>query len=783
MENTSDRPDDHLDTDVREHLDRISDAVFALDTEFRFTYLNEKAELLLERDEEELLGSVVWDEFPEAAETEFQREYERALREMEDVTFTERYGPLEKWFEVSAFPSQTGLTVHFRDVTDRRKREQQIDIQRDRLDLLETFTHVVADVSNATEKAVSRTHIEQMVCRRLVETTSLRFVWVGRVDGTSEEIVPSAWAGHEDGYLDDVTITTDADRETGQGPGGRAVTTGEVQITQSTAAEPEFEPWREAALERGYRSCACLPLQYDGEDYGTLGLYAGREKAFGEMSEDAEGPLDRLADTVAHAIDTVERRERERELRRRNEEFSALVEDVEEYAIFRLDADGYITSWNRGAEEIKGYEEHEILGRHFSTFYTEPDVEDGLPEQLLACAEREGQIKHEGWRVRKDESRFWASVAITALTDDEGEHRGYIKVVRDMTDRKRRERRLEAVFNKTFQFMGLLEPDGTVVKVNDAAVEFAGRSRDELLGRPFWEVPWWDAGGDVTGLRDAVGWAAAGEFVRYEENAAAPDGERDVTVDVSITPVTNETGEVVLLVLEGRDITERKRREYELRRERERLEFMNRILRHNLLNGLNVVSARADILGDFVAEDGETHLETLRGRVGEMADIVETMRSFTRAIGKDSHNLEPVELGSTLATELEALDDAHDDAVVAVDGSLPDVEVMADELLSKVFEQILANAVQHNDKREPRVTVSAELDAESVAVRVADNGPGVSGEAKEKIVEKSVERLSTPGGGFGLFLVKELVGSYGGTITVDDNEPAGTVFTVSLPRA
>ncbi|SFG12650.1 PAS domain S-box-containing protein [Halopelagius inordinatus] len=782
MENTRDGPDGHLGTDVREHLDRISEAVFALDTEFRFTFLNEKAELLLERDEEELLGCVLWNEFPEAAETEFQRGYERALREMEDVTFTQYYDPSDAWFEVSAFPSETGLTVHFRDVTDRRERERRIEIQRDRLDLLETFTHVVADVSNATEEAVSRTHIEQMVCRRLVETTSMRFVWAGRVERGSDEIVPSAWAGHEDGYLDEVTITADGDSETGRGPAGRAVTTGDVQITQSTAAAPEFAPWREAALDRGYRSCASLPLQYDGEDYGVIGLYAGREKAFGE-STDAEGPLDRLADTVAHAIDTVERRERERELRRRREEFSALVEDVEEYAIFRLDAEGYITSWNRGAEEIKGYEEHEILGRHFSTFYTESDADDGLPAELLERAATDGQVEHEGWRVRKDGSRFWASVAITALTDDDGNLRGYIKVVRDMTERKRRERRLEAVFDKTFQFMGLLEPDGTVVKVNDAAVEFAGESRDELLGRPFWEVPWWDAGGDVAGLRDAIEWAAAGEFVRYEENAKAADCEGDVTVDVSLTPVTNESGEVVLLVLEGRDITERKRREHELRRERERLEFMNRVLRHNLLNGLNVVSARADILADFVTDDGETHLETLRGRVGEMADTVETMRSFTRAIGDDSHNLEPVELGPTLERELEALDDAHDGAVVDAEGSIPDVEVMADELLSNVFEQILTNAVQHSDSPEPRVVVSVEPDAESVAVRVADNGPGVSDEAKERIVEKSVERLSTPGDGFGLFLVKELVDSYGGTIAVEDNDPEGTVFTVSIPRA
>jgi PAS domain S-box-containing protein len=594
MEDSPDRRDGITGTDAREHLERVSDAVFALDSEFRFTYLNREAESVLERDEGELLGENVWDEFPAAVGTDFQRRYERALREMEEVTFSEYYEPLDAWFEASAYPSESGLTVYFRDVTERRKRE----------------------------------------------------------------------------------------------------------------------------------------------------------------------------------------------LRRRREEFTALVEDVEEYAIFRLDPEGRVASWNRGAEAIKGYEQEEILGEHVSTFYTDEAVDAGRPAEFLARAAADGQAKAEEWRVRKGGTRFWASVVITALRDDGGSLRGYTKVVRDMTERKRRERRLEAVFNRTFQFTGLLEPDGTVIKVNDAAVEFSGSAREELVGRPFWEVPWWGTDEQtVAGLRDAVGWAAAGEFVRYEVTAGAPDGAGEVTVDFSISPVTDETGDVVLLVPEGRDVTERKRRERELRRERERLEFVNRVLRHNLLNGLNVVSARADILEAFVSEGGETHLGTIRGRVEELVDLVETMRSFTRVIGQEVTDLEPVDLGSTLARQLEALDDVHDDVVVVAEGTLPSVSVLADELLPQVFENVLTNAVQHNDKDAPRVTVRVDRGEDDVAVRVSDNGPGVPDEEKDRIVEKSVEELSTPGGGFGLFLAKELVDSYGGSIDVADNDPEGAVFTVTLRTA
>jgi PAS domain S-box-containing protein len=329
--------------------------------------------------------------------------------------------------------------------------------------------------------------------------------------------------------------------------------------------------------------------------------------------------------------------------------------------------------------------------------------------------------------------------------------------------------------------MGLMEPDGTVLKVNDAAAEFADADRDELVGRPFWEAPWW--GGDEetrVGLKDAIGWAAAGEFVRYEVTAEDPETGETVAVDFSITPVTDETGSVVLLVPEGRDISERRRREQDLRHERERLEFVNRILRHNLLNGLNVVSARADILADFVDDAGQTHLDVVANRVDEMVELVETIRSFTNAIGHRRSALEPVALGPTLTLELERLAATHEDAVVSVDGSLPDVEVLADELLGDVFENVLTNAVQHNDAAVPHVTVSAEQEGETVTVEIADNGPGITDSEKTRIVDKSIEELSTPGSGFGLYLVKELVDSYGGSLHVEDNDPRGAVFTITL---
>src|ERR1044071_6205065 len=126
------------------------------------------------------------------------------------------------------------------------------------------------------------------------------------------------------------------------------------------------------------------------------------------------------------------------------ERFRFLVESVKDYAIFLLDPDGRIVSWNAGAELIKGYAAHEIVGHHFSAFYTPEDVACGKPARALGEAAAHGRVEDEGWRVRKDGSRFWANVVLTAVQDEAGRLRGFAKVTRDMTERRRMEEKLQA---------------------------------------------------------------------------------------------------------------------------------------------------------------------------------------------------------------------------------------------------------------------------------------------------------------------------------------------------
>ncbi|MBY5446058.1 PAS domain S-box protein [Rhizobium leguminosarum] len=149
--------------------------------------------------------------------------------------------------------------------------------------------------------------------------------------------------------------------------------------------------------------------------------------------------------------DLTERMAAEKAIRQSEEQFRRLVQGVSDYAIYMLDPDGNVSSWNFGAERIKGYRPQEIIGRHFSTFYTPEDRESGLPEIALSLARTEGRFEREGWRVRKDGTRFWASVVIDVIRDDEGDVVGFAKITRDITEKMETQRALEQAREELFQ--------------------------------------------------------------------------------------------------------------------------------------------------------------------------------------------------------------------------------------------------------------------------------------------------------------------------------------------
>ncbi|QRV16325.1 PAS domain S-box protein [Haloterrigena salifodinae] len=308
-------------------------------------------------------------------------------------------------------------------------------------------------------------------------------------------------------------------------------------------------------------------------------------ESFGCSRQTAQRHLETLAEreqiqrkqvSESNAVWWVSDRYHQSDLQKEDAQFSAFVSAVDDYAIFVLRPDGTVATWNEGAERIKGYEEDEIVGTHFSTFYTDEDVSEGAPERNLEIAANEGQVEDEGWRVRKDGSRFWANVTITAIRDEDGELQGFTKVTRDMTEQREYEQQLEAqneqlerqrdeleeeledIFERVDDAFYALDEKLRFEYVNDRAEELLGKSAGELLGQAPWEVL--DADEDDP-LFAKYETALESQESRSFERCSEPLG---IWEEVRVYP--SESG----LSVYFRDITDQKKRERALRESEER---------------------------------------------------------------------------------------------------------------------------------------------------------------------------------------------------------------------
>ena len=234
----------------------------------------------------------------------------------------------------------------------------------------------------------------------------------------------------------------------------------------------------------------------------------------------------------------------------------------------------------------------------------------------------------------------------------------------------------------------------------------------------------------------------------------------------------------------SRDITQRKRYEQRLLEQRDDLETLNEVLRHDIRNDLQLIEAYADMLDQHVDDEGREHLKKVQQSADNAISLTDTAGDLANVLLRSDTDdcAKFIDLKPALTAEFEEVRELNPEATMTITDPLPDIEVAAGELLSSVFRNLLKNAIQHNDKDRPEITVSVQIAEETAVVRVADNGPGVRDELKPEIFGKGEKGLDSAGTGIGLYLVQTLVESYGGSVRVEDNDPEGAVFVVELQR-
>ncbi len=223
--------------------------------------------------------------------------------------------------------------------------------------------------------------------------------------------------------------------------------------------------------------------------------------------------------------------------------------------------------------------------------------------------------------------------------------------------------------------------------------------------------------------------------------------------------------------------------ENRLKQQRDNLQLLNQVMRHDIRNDLQLVGAYAELLDDHVDEEGERYLEIIKENTDSAVALTTTVRDLAEVMLREEAEPEQVSLDHILSQQVEELRSAYPETVLTVEGSFPDEMVIADDMLSSVFRNLLQNAVQHNDETPPTIEVSATVAEDTVEVRIADNGPGVPEHLREEVFGKGEKGLDSPGAGIGLYLVRSLIETYGGEVWIEDNDPKGAVFVVELKLA
>ena len=521
----------------------------------------------------------------------------------------------------------------------------------------------------------------------------------------------------------------------------------------------------------------------------------------------AEAALRQLNEMLEQRIEarTEQMTEAYERLRQSERRFRLLVGSVVDYAIFMLDEKGFVTNWNAGAERIKGYSSDEIIGRHFSIFYTPEDRAAGVPERVLKVARRDGRYEAEGWRVRKSGQRFWANIVIDAVRDDHGEIVGFAKVTRDFTERRKAEEALvesermaRGIINTAIDAFVQWDQGGVVREWNTQAEAVFGWKREEAIGQPIAEllIP---ADGRAAFQAEFDRFLAGGQTAllghRLQMEAIRRDGAR-ITVELAATALPRSEG----FAFNGfiRDLTDKIVAEA-AHRQALKMEAVGQLtggIAHDFNNLLAAIIPSLELarlrLGD---NPTSKYLDSALRAAERGASLTRQLLSFARkqelAIERVEVNrliegireMLPRTLGPTAQFETRLAGDA---GAILTDPNQLELAIL----------NLAINARDAMPDGGLLTIATAALDAETaherwqliggdyIVIAVSDTGKGMTDEVRSRAFEPFYTTKGVgKGSGLGLSMVYGFVQQSGGSIAIDSELDRGTTVRLFLPRA
>ncbi len=509
--------------------------------------------------------------------------------------------------------------------------------------------------------------------------------------------------------------------------------------------------------------------------------------------------------------------------------YRLLVDRVLDYAIFVLDPRGYIQSWNGGAQRLKGYRADEIIGRHFSIFYPEVDLDAGKPEYELEVAAATGRYEDLGWRVRKDGSYFWANVLITALRDEDGVLVGFAKITRDLTERRLTEEALresETKFRLLVESVKdhaifMLDPTGHITTWNEGARRITGYTAAEATGQHFSiSYPTEDVADGKPARHLAVA-LREGEF--EEEGWRVRKNGARFWASVVLTPVYNADGTLAGFAKVTRELTERRASQeraledasrlselkaladqlraqaVELERRSAEAETANRVkgeflaaMSHELRTPLNAIGGYAQLMqlgvSGPVTDEQRAHLERIEHSQQHLLSIINDILNFTRIeAGYVDFLIGPVRISEVIEGVVAMIaPQARAQRIHLHAGPCPALIATADRAkVEQIMLNLLSNAVKFTLEGGEIELTCATRDAQ-IALSVRDTGIGIPAVVLDTIFAPFVQvgrTLSSPkeGAGLGLSISRELARAMHGDLTVRSLEGVGSCFTLTLP--